>query len=87
MKTAVSLYLRSQNCFKAMRQNTIKNYFGTIDIIGELHKCENTIKSVFTKLCDKQRHCKTIVDEIHIKPEVHYQGNHAIRYSVTTNSS
>ena len=70
-----------------MRQNTIKNYFSTIDIIGELHKCENTIKSVFTKLCDKQRCCKTILDEIHIKPTIHYQGNDVIRYSVTTNSS
>ena len=43
MKTAVSLYLRSRNCYNVIREclnlphlNIIKNYFGTIGSPGEM---------------------------------------------------
>ena len=29
----------------------------------------------------RKKYCKTLVDEIHIKPAVRYQGNHVIGYS------
>ena len=55
MKTAVSLYLKSQNCYSTMREylnlpnpNTINNYFGDIDLPGELRECENIVKPVFS---------------------------------------
>ena len=50
-------------------------------IFGALSDCENTTKSVFSSLSDKQRYCKIIFDEIHIKPAIRYQGNHIIGYS------
>ena len=33
-------------------------------------------------LDDKQKYCKILVDEVHIKPSVRFQGNHLIGYSV-----
>ena len=88
MKTAICLYLRSRNCYSALREyltlphpDAIKSYFGNLSSPGEIAECENTIKSVFTKLNDKERYCKILVDEIHIKPSVRYQGNHVIGFS------
>ena len=71
---------------KSSHPNTIKNCFGTTDNPGELHDCENTIDSVFSKLTDKQKNVKHIyskirVDEIHIKPATRYQGNHDVSCS------
>ena len=88
VKTAVCLYLRSRNCYSALREyltlphpNTIKNYFGTLGSPGEIADCENTLKQVFSKLTDKEQYCKVLVDEIHIKPSVRYQGNHVVGFS------
>ena len=86
MKPAVCLYLCSKTI--SLREyltlphpNTIKNYFGTLGSPGELTDCENTLKQVFSKLTDKERYCKMLVDEIHIKPSVPYQGNHVAGFS------
>ena len=49
----------------------------TPDAIGD---CENTIKSVFSNLNGKQRYCKVLFDEIHIKPSVRYQGDHIVGF-------
>ena len=88
MKTAISLYLRSRNCYAVLREyialphpNTIKNYFGDLGSPGDLNECENTIKSVFDKLSGNEKYCKILVDEIHIKTAVRYQGNHVIGFS------
>ena len=87
-KMAVSLYLRSLVCsftYNAMRKylnfshpNNIKNYFRTIDSPGELFECENAINSIFSKLIDKQKYCKTFIDERHIQAAILYRGNHVI---------
>ena len=61
--------------------NTIKSYFGSLGTPGEIADCENTMKQVFSKLTDKERYCKVLVDEIHIKPAVRYQGNHVVGFS------
>ena len=60
MVTAICLYLRSRNCYSALREyttlphpDTIKNYFGSLDTPGEIFDCENTMKLVFDKLTDK----------------------------------
>ena len=89
MKNAISLYLRSRNCYNLLREylhlphpNTIRNYFGTLDTPGAITDCENTIKSVLSKVKGKQRYCRLLFDEIHIKPSVRYQGNHIIGFSV-----
>ena len=69
-KTAISLYLCSRNCYFALQDylalshpDTMKKYFG-----------ENT-KAVFNKLSGKEKHCRILVGEIHIKPAMRYQGN------------
>ena len=79
MKTAVSLYLRSRNCFSGIEKklnlphpNAIKNYFGTIDSLVEIHECENTINIVFSKLINEQKYWEILFDEIHIKPASRY---------------
>ena len=71
MRTAISLYLRSRNCYSALRQcltlphpDTIKRYFGDLGTPGDFTECENTIKSVFDKLTKTERYCKVLVDEI-----------------------
>ena len=89
MKTAISLYLRNRNCYSALRQyltlphpDTVKKYFGELSTPGNFTECENVIKSVFNKLTKTERFCKVLVDEIHIKPAIRYQGNHIIGFSV-----
>ena len=88
MKTAISLYLRSRNCYSALRQyltlphpDTVRRYFGELGTPGDFTECENVIKSVFNKLTKTERYCKVLVDEIHIKPAIRYQGNHIIGFS------
>ena len=44
-------------------------------------ECENTIKSVFSKLTVIEQYCKILVDEIHIKSAIQYQGNYVIGFS------
>ena len=85
MKTAISLYLRSRNCYQALKeyldlphQNTIESYFGTLDTPGSVTDCRNTIPTVFNKLSGKEKYCKVLLDKIHEKPAVRYQGNHII---------
>ena len=89
MKTAIGLYLRSRNCYSALCQyltlphpDTIRRYFGELGTPGDYTECENVIKSIFNKLTKTERYCKVLVDEIHIKPAIRYQGNHIIGFSV-----
>ena len=88
IKLAMSLYLKSRNCYSSLRNilsiphpNTVKNYFGDLGMPGDFKECENTIKSVFEKLNGRERYCKLLVDEIHIKAAVRYRGNHVVGYS------
>ena len=89
MKTALSLYLRSRNCYQALMEylylphpNTIKIYFGTLDTRANvLTDCQDTIATVFNKLSGKEKYFKVLVDEIQVKLAVRYQGNHIIGFS------
>ena len=89
MKTAIGLYLRSRNCYSALRQyltlphpDTIRRYFGELGTPSDFTECENVIKSVFNKLTKTERYCKVLVDGIYIKPAIRNQGNHIIGFSV-----
>ena len=93
MKTAITLYLRSRSCYSALREyvtlahpNTIKSFFGTLGNPGDIADCENTMKQVLSKLSQKERYCKILVDEIHIKPTIRYQGNHVVGFSCDDSS-
>ena len=79
MKTAVSLYLRSRNCYEVLREhlhlphpNTIKSYFWTLNTAGNVTDSRNTITTVFSK---------ALVEEIYVKPAVRYQANHIRSFS------
>ena len=52
--------------------NAVKNYYGTIDSLVEIHECENTINSVFSKLINEEKHLEIRFDEIYIKPAIRY---------------
>ena len=82
MKTAISLYLRSRNCYQVLREylhlshpNTIKSFFGTLNTPGSVTDYRNTIATVFSKLCGKEKYCEVLIDEIYVKPAVRIQGS------------
>ena len=52
-----------------------------MDTVGSVNECRETTDIVFQKLVCIQKYCKILVDEVHIKPSVRYQGNHLIGYS------
>ena len=88
MKTAISLYLHSRNCYQVLREclhlphpNTIKSYFRTLNTPGSVTDSWKTIVTVFSKLSGKGKYCKVLVDEIYVKPAVKYQGSHVIGFS------
>ena len=81
---AVDIFLRSRSAYKAIRRHlilhnpkSIKHLLGKLETPGSLHSC-----TVMQRLDDKQKYCKILVDEVHIKPSVRYQGNHLIGYSI-----
>ena len=40
------------------------------------------MRAFFSQLDRQQRYCKILVDEVHIKPAVRYQGNHVIEFAI-----
>ena len=83
MKKAISLC--SRNCYSVLHQylalphpDTIKRFFGDLGTPGDFTEYENTIKSVFIKLTKTEQYCRVLVDEIHMKSVIRYQGNHII---------
>ena len=87
-REAINLYQRSRNAYNAARDllvlphgKTIKKYFGKLGSPDSLTECPSVVEKVFEKLVGMERCSKIIVDEIHIKPGVHYQGGHLIGFS------
>ena len=39
------------------------------------------MQKVFSNLNNKQKYCKILADEMHIKPAIRYQGNHVVGYA------
>ena len=88
MRESINLYLRSRNAYDALRyllvlphERTIKNYFGKLGSADSVAECSTVTRNVFEKLEGVERHCKILVDEIHIKPGIQYQGGHLIGFS------
>ena len=52
-----------------------------MESVGSLQECRETATTVFQKYEGFQKYSKILVDEVHIKPAVCYQGNHLIGYS------
>ena len=94
MKDSINLHLRSRNCYNAIRElmvlphkNTIKSYFGKLGSPGSKQECSKIIQNVSSSLTGLEKHCKILIDEIHIKPGAQYQGGHMIGYAVSFRSS
>ena len=88
MRDSITLYLRSRNCYEAIREffvlphrNTIKSFFGKLGSPGSIDECSKVIANVFSSLREVEKNCKILVDEIHIKPGAHFQGGHILGYA------
>ena len=88
-RTAISLYLRSRNCYNELRKSfnlphpkTINSCFGKLETPGSIDECQKTVDKVFSSLTGNQLYAKILVDEIHIAPSIRYRGNHVIGNSI-----
>ena len=50
-----------------------------IFVSGSIKDCKSVIKSAFLK--GRQKWCKILIVEIHIKPSIQYQGGHVVGFS------
>ena len=87
-KTARFLYLLSKNCYQASKKylnlpqpNAIKSYFRSLGTPSSVTEHRNTVATVFNKLSGTEKYCKVLLDEIHMKPVVRYQGNYMTDFS------
>ena len=90
-KNAIGLFLRSRNCYSALREflilphpRRIESLFGTLSDPGSVQECTQVVKTVFMELEGPQKYCKILVDEVYIKPSIRYQGNHIIGFATDT---
>ena len=88
-RTALTLFLRSRNCYNELRKTlnlphpkTIKSCFGKLGTPGTDEECRKTIEKVFATLEGNQRFIKIMVDEIHVTASIRYRGHHLIGHSV-----
>ena len=61
-------------------KNTIKGYFGKLGDAGSMSECSSVVKNVFQTHNGTRKHCKILVNEIHIKPSVQLQSGHLIGF-------
>ena len=85
----MSIFLRGRGAYEAVREllifphkRTIKRFFGKLGTRGSIDECTAVIRTVFGKVKSTQKHCKILLDEIHIRPGVQYQGGHLFGFSV-----
>lgn len=88
-RTALTLFLRSRNCYNELRKTlnlphpkTIKSSFGKLGTPGTDEECRKTIEKVFATLEGNQLFIKIMVDEIHVQASIRYRGHHLIGHSV-----
>ena len=60
----------------------VKNYFDKLGNPGSFTECSKVIKKMFEKLKIVEKHCKILLDEKHIKPDVQYEGGRLLQLSV-----
>ena len=78
-KSAIELFIRSRNCYKALKDflvlphpKTIKSLFGKLSDPGSIQECQEIVKNV-------------LLDEVYLKPSVRYCGDHIIGQAVDVN--
>ena len=88
MKVAIAIFFRSRNCYSALRKyitlprpKTINSLFGNMGSPGSINECKDVANSVFSHLDGEQKYCKVLIDEVHVKPTVRYQGNQIIGFA------
>ena len=59
------------------------NVFDTLSThaFGIKSLCTTSLHKVFSNLNNKEKYCKILADEMHIKPAIRYQGNHVVGYA------
>ena len=46
--------------------------------VGSITECREVVSNAMVNLSGKQKWCKILADEVHIKPAIRYRGNHFI---------
>ena len=84
-RQAIDLCLRGRNSDKALRKfcilpsmKPIHKLFGCMSTVGSITECREVVSNAMVNLSGKQKWCKILVDEVHIKPAIRYRGNHLI---------
>ena len=78
MRDSIKLYIRSRNCYNAVRESHTLVKLGSP---GSIEECSTVIGNIFSSLNGLEKHCKILVGVIHIKPGAQYQGGHIIGYA------
>ena len=50
-------------------------------VLGSIKDCSSVIQTAFSSLKGHQKWCKILIDKIHIKPSIQYQGGHVVGFS------
>ena len=86
---ALNIFLRSRSAYKVIREilvlpseKHLKSSFGKLNTPDSLNECKDVIQKVFSGLIDTQTLCYVTADEIYIKPEIRFRGNHIVGMSV-----
>ena len=91
-KSAIELFIRSRNCYTALRDilvlphpKTIKSLFEKLSDPGSIEECHEVVKTVFLNLNVPQKYSKILLDEVYLKQSVRYCGDHIISQAVDVN--
>ena len=79
---ANDLCLRGRNSYKAFRKfcilpsmKSLHKLFGCMSTVGSITEYREVVSNVMVNLSGKQKWCKILVDEVHIKPRNHLIGS------------
>ena len=57
---------------------SIHKLFGNISTAGSVNECREVVSNTLGNFKEKQKWCKLLIDEVHIKPAIRYRGSHLI---------
>ena len=57
---------------------SIHKLFGNMSTAGSVNECREVVSNTLGNFKEKQKWCKLLIDEVHIKPAIRYRGSHLI---------
>ena len=60
----------------------MKSFFGKLGSPGSEGECKRVIGTVFESFNGVEKHCKMLIDEIHIKPAIRYTSHRVIGFAI-----